>query len=569
MQQRVKQIIFQTVKEKFLSGDDNPSITGIKVEHPDNEEYGDYSTNVGLVLAAELKRPPFVIAEEIVEELKQNKQLQKISAKIEAVKPGFVNISIKDDHLIKEATGVINSGGGYGRVEAEENKKYLVEYAHPNTHKKFHIGHLRNISIGEAVARILEFNGIDVVRANYQGDVGMHIAKCLWAVKNKLCGLSDVKDKSLDQRIEFLTRAYVKGSKAYQESEQAKKEIGAINKKIYQQHDQEINKLWEITRKWSLEYFERIYERVYTEYDRYYFESEVAEPGKRIVQQQLEKGVFKKSAGAVIFPGEKYGLHNRVFISSEGNPTYEAKDMELGRLQFEEYDPDKIIHVVGPEQGEYFKVIFKALEKVFPNTTGKQHHLKYGLVNLKKGKMSSREGNIVEGEWLIDEAKKRIIDQYEDINQQAAEKIAVGAVKYSFLKVSPISEISFDFKQSISLQGNSGPYLQYTYARCQSVLRKKQFLAVDKQQDLNKEEDSLMHWLYRFPEIVLSAKENLAPNLICNYLYELAQRYNTFYNKHRILESDNEQLRLLLTAATAQIVENGLQLLGIKTLQKM
>ena len=397
--------------------------------------------------------------------------------------------------------------------------------------------------------------------------------------------------KSLNEKIEFLGKCYSVGHKAYEEDKKAKDEIININKKIYDKSDEKINKLWQETRSWSLEYFDRIYNRVDSHFDRFYFESEVFKSGKELVMKNLGK-VFEKSQGAIIFPGKKFGLHDRVFINSEANATYEGKDVGLCQLQFKEYDPDKIIHVVAPEQASYFQVLFKALEQVFPETKDREFHLKYGWVRLKKGKMSSREGNVILGEWLIDKAREKI-DQIMAKAQKTAvdnkdleevsETVAVAAVKYSFLRQGVDKDIAFDFDESVSLQGNSGPYLLYTYARCKSVLEKANFqfsifnFQSNPKFSINKEELKVLRTLYKYSEVVGLAGQNLNPSLICTYLYDLAGVYNTFYNKHSILniklQIPNSKLitnfRLLLTAATAQVLQNGLNLLGIKTVEKM
>jgi arginyl-tRNA synthetase len=279
---------------------------------------------------------------------------------------------------------------------------------------------------------------------------------------------------------------------------------------------------------------------------------------------------LKKSEGAIIFDGTKYGLDKRVFINKFGFPTYEAKELKLAELEFSEFGKiDKLIHVVGPEQKSFFKVTFKVEELLDAKKyKDKQYHMVYGWVRLKRGKMSSRLGNVIRGEWLLDEAKKRINKAYPEVSNEVAEMVAVGAVKYSFLKVSPPSEIAFDFDESISLEGNSGPYLQYTYARAQSVIgkAKKQKSKKAKNSKLESEELAVLRVLYRFPEVVAEAGEKMAPNFMCGFLYELAQRYNTFYNKHRVIGND---FRVELTAAVAQILKNGLCLLGIKAPEKM
>ena len=579
----------------------------ILIEHPENEEFGDYSSNIAMAIFSKLKirnkKPKTQIKNQKISKFKNPKQLAELIKKqllithyslpVDSIRIdglGFLNFKIKTSYFLTELQKSIEKGDKYGQSSSLKNKKIMVEYAHPNTHKQFHIGHLRNITNGEAIVRILEAQGAKIIKANYQGDVGLHIAKCLWSLcklrvfTSKLTGKDQyVNTRSLHQKIEFLAKAYVKGNTAYEKDEKAKKEILEINKKIYNQSDPRINKLWKQTRQWSLNYFDRIYKRVYTHFDRLYFEGEVAEKGKEIVLAGLKKGIFKRSKGAIIFQGSKYGLHDRVFITSEGNPTYEAKDMALGPLQFKEYNPDLIIHNVGPEQAGYFKVVFEALAQTFPYTKDRELHIIPGWVKLKEGKMASRFGNVVLGEWLLDEAKKRIKKSFPKVNEETAEMIAVGAVKYSFLKVSPSTEVAFDFDDSISLQGNSGPYLQYTYARCKSVLKKANLQKgptfntkpEGKVEPLQKEELSILRHFYKFPEIVQQAGESYSPNLICNFLYDLAQKYNTFYNKHRIINPTMRQysnitmFRICLTAAVRQILKNGLYLLGIKCPEKM
>lgn len=409
----------------------------------------------------------------------------------------------------------------------------------------------------------------------------MHIAKCLWAMLH----LSEfdprtVRDKEIHAKVEFLGKAYAAGSAKFEEDEAVKKEIGEINKQIYAK-DPAIYSVYQETRQWSLEYFEVIYARVGTHYDRYFFESETYESGKKNVLEGVKKGIFEESEGAIIFPGERFGLHNRVFITREGNATYEGKDMGLAPLQFS-YHPDQIIHVVGPEQASYFQVVFKAIEQLFPEMQGKEYHKIYGWVKLKHGKMSSRSGNVVLGEWLLDEAKRSIYEildsnksKYTKEEQDdIAEKGAVAAVKYAFLKVSTNQEIAFDLKESVSFDGDSGPYLLYTYARCQSVLRKASEQPSDNQprsdrgqgQALNPEEKNLARLILFFPEMVAAAAGELSPNVICTYLFQLAQTFNTFYQKHPILEQPH---RLSLTSATAQVLKNGLYLLGIETVERM
>lgn len=555
----------------------------VALEFTENEQFGDYSSNIALSSCSQSTDygSPRKFADEIVSKLSVDSSLLAVVSKIEVAGPGFINFWLKTDVLVSNLIQIEEEKEKYGESDFYKGKRLVFEYAHPNTHKAFHIGHLRNITTGEALARLHEAVGARVVRANYQGDVGLHIAKAIWGIRN--LGLKD--PGNITARAEYLGKAYSNGATKYEEDEKIKKEIHSINEKIYNKSDLETNKLYKETRQWSLDYFEIIYKRVYTKFDRYYFESEVADEGKKIALEALKDGILKKSEGAVIFEGSKYGLHDRVFITGKGVPTYEGKDLGLAKLQFSEYDPDLLIHTVGPEQTEYFKVVFKALEFIQPETKGREVHIPYGWVKLKEGKMSSRSGNVILGESILDEAKEKIIKVYKT-KPEVAEQIAVGAVKYSFLKTGLAQDIAFDLKESISLEGNSGPYLQYTIARTNSVLLKAlgiRHKAIEKlvpsAYSLMPEEYAVLRLLSRFGEIISIASKNYSPNILCNYLYELASKFNTLYNKHRILvdsgsrltahSSPTSEFRLLLTSATGQVLKNGLRLLGIDAPEKM
>ncbi len=617
-----------------------------EVEVPEDAGHGDYTTNVAMILAKTLKKAPMEIALQVAEEVKSQKSkvkseggdqnigkhsqtssaslasldtLQAID-RVEVALPGFINIFLTEASLSSNLIELLKQKEV---VKTGSAKRVMVEYAHPNTHKAFHIGHLRNITTGESIIRLLESQGNEVIRANYQGDVGMHIAKALYALL-KLSAISDqlsaIKKVDIKSKVEFLGKAYAAGSKAFEEDAAAKEEIGEINKKIYAK-DPAVYGLYRQTRQWSLDYFEAIYRRVGSRFDRYYFESEVYEPGKKLVRAGLEKGIFEESDGAIIFRGAKYGLHNRVFVTGEDNATYEGKELALSTMETAEHGKiDRLIHVVGPEQASCFQVTFKAEELLGIVKPGVQYHLVYGWVKLKHGKMSSRSGNVVLGEWLLDEAKKAIysiLDNSESKytkgeQEEIAEKAAIAAVKYAFLKVGTTSEIAFDIKESVNFQGDSGPYLQYTYARARSVLRKargestKHEARNSKQipndeiskipnvsnlehlnfnivsdfdiriSNLNVEERNVCRLLTYFPDVVAQAAAALSPSALCTYLFKLAQAYNLFYAKHQIIgssdsseRSDQATLRLSLTAATAQVLKNGLYLLGIETLEQM
>ena len=527
---------------------------------------------------------------------------------------GFINIWIKNEWLVKEAERVLIKREKYGQNRSLTDKRIMLEFGQPNTHKLPHIGHLFSYILGESLARTLLANGATIFRANYQGDIGLHVAKCLWSIRKTqnhppAGEAGNANLKTLTQKVIFLQKAYQEGSRAYEEDEEAKQEILEINKSLYNKSDQKLVRLWQDTRSWSVEFYKEFEKQLGVSYDRYFFEPEVYEKGIEIVKKALGK-VFVKSQGAIIFEGSKYGLHDRVFITKRGTPTYEAKDMALQEVKYEEWPFDLMVITTAKEQSEYFKVVFKALETLDEKFRGKFKHIGFGMVSLKSGKMSSRTGEIIsasqlvklvkikardlalekgieekEGEFFISTKREHIFNQRE--REEVTERVALGAVKYSFLKSNPLQDKVFDIEESVALEGNSGPYLQYTHARAKSVLARANFQfsiinfqsIFNNQFSINDEERAILRYLYRFPEVVLQAGQEYAPNVICNFLYELAQRFNVFYNKHRILANGKKtishkllatsQFRLLLTAAVGQILQNGLTLLGIPTPEKM
>ncbi|GIW64124.1 MAG: arginine--tRNA ligase [Patescibacteria group bacterium] len=563
----IKDIILQEIK-KILKNN-LPQENFIDLQPPTNFHFGDYSTSIALKLTKVFKKNPLEIAENIKKNFPKLKEIEKI----DVISPGFINFWLSKKYLLKNLEEAYKNNFHFPKFYFGTNKKIMVEFAHPNTHKLFHIGHLRNISIGETIVRIFEALGNKVIRANYQGDVGLHIAKCLYGIKTSKIKIE--KLKTLEEKIDFIGKMYTLGTKAYEENENAKQEIIKINQQIYNQ-DKEILSLWQQTRQWSLDYFEKIYKRVDSHFDRYYFESEMAKRAIEICFEALKKGILEKSQGAIVFNGKKYGLDTRVFINSLGYPTYEGKELALAEKEFSEFgEIDKNIHCVTPEQTSFFKVTFKVQEILNPKITGKQYHLAYEWVNLKTGKMSSREGNIVEANWLIDKIKEKIIKDFK-CDEKTAEILAVSSAKYSFLKNSPKTAINFDIDESISINGNSAPYLIYTYVRCRSILNKKNTsldLSITKDDSIILEIDELniLRKLYQFKEVVLKAGQEFSPNHIATYLYDLTSQYNLFYQKYPILKAKEniKNLRLLITLTTANTIKKGLELLGIKTVEKM
>lgn len=555
------------------------NIEDISFERPTSSEHGDWSTNVALVIAKKVNGNPRKVAEQIV-------SLCKVKGieKCEVAGPGFINFFVSQEYLQKELLEIIKKKDAYGTNKEERGKKVMVEFTDPNPFKEFHVGHLYSNIVGEALCKLFEAKGSLVKRVNYQGDVGMHVAKAIFGMQQKMkvenISIKELEKKSLGERIKFMGQAYAHGDAAFENGEQSKKEIIELNKKIFAL-DPEIKSLYEKGRKWSLDYFEEIYKLWGTKFDFYYFERDVAKAGEKLVKENIDTGVFRESRGAVIFPGEKYGLHDRVFINSQGLPTYEAKELGLAPRKYKDFKYDLSIILTGNEITEYFKVLLVALKEVNPDLGNKTRHLSHGMVRLSTGKMSSRTGTIIPAKELLAGVNARVVKLMESSGSEIAEKdrenavkaIALGAVKYSLLKVRLGKDIIFDFDKSLSIQGNSGPYLQYTYARCKSILRKAK--ASTKQRnfkDISKEELDILRLLMRFPEQVKEAAERFSPNLVCSYVFALAQAYNLFYNTKPVLQAETKEakeFRLLLTAATAQVIKNSLSLLGIKTLERM
>ncbi|MDD2935378.1 MAG: arginine--tRNA ligase [Candidatus Pacebacteria bacterium] len=536
----------------------------VHLEHPVDLKMGDYSTNTAMVYAKQLGQNPKELAEKIVEKIKATGALLPWIEKVEVAGAGFINFYLKPEFFVDSVKDVLEKGGKYGSNESLKGKKIMVEYTDPNPFKEIHIGHLMSNAIGESISRIIGFQGANVIRANFQGDVGMHVAKAVYGL------LQTGKDGS---KIGDLAEAYAYGAKSFDDKKQ---EITEINKKIYDRSDEKINKLYDTGREASLRYFEVIYKKLGTKFDEYFFESQTAGIGKELVEKNVGK-VFEESDGAIIFKGENYGLHTRVFINSEGLPTYETKDLGLIKSKFEKYpDLDLSISVTGNEVKEYFKVMLKSAELVEPEWAGKTKHIAHGMLRLPEGKMSSRTGDVISAIGLMADVEQMILAKMEKSEgyDKTVEQITLSAVKYSILKSASGKDIIFDFDKSISIEGNSGPYLQYTNARINSILEKaKQENIPTWNFDLQAVEDitDIEKLLYRFPEIVELAGATNEPHHVAVYLSDLAQAFNSYYSGIQIVNSseENSSYRVALSQAVGQVIKNGLYLLGIEAPEKM
>lgn len=551
MQRVLKHLISASLKDLTKESVD------FVVEHPAEMKHGDFSTNVAMVLSKKLNQNPREVAEKIVENLGKDKN-DNIK-RIEIAGPGFINFYLTNTYFNKKIKGILEVDSDYGKNNYLKGQKTIIEYTDPNPFKEFHIGHLMSNTVGESISRITEFNGADVKRACYQGDVGMHVAKAIWGKKNK-------PDLSWNE-------AYAHGSNQFEDNENSKEEIISLNKVLYEKSDESINKMYEKGRKESLDNFEKIYERLGTRFDFYFFESQISDLAKRIVTKHLggffRKKIFEKSEGAIIFPGDKYGLHNRVFINQKGLPVYEAKDLALAKRKYEKFSYDKSVIITGNEVNEYFKVILKSMSLVFSKLAEKTKHISHGMLRLPEGKMSSRTGNVIKTEDLISKVKVLIKEKIKDKNfseketEEISEIVAVGALKYSILKQAPGKDIIFDFDKSLSFEGDSGPYIQYTYTRAQAILRKK---GVPIGLNNGSEISVLEKMLIRFEEVVQRAQEELAPHHVATFAIKVASEFNTFYGQGKIADDSH---KLAITKATSIVLANCLSLLGMKSLEKM
>lgn len=557
-------MITGAIEEALLSvgGEGIPFV----VEWPADLSHGDYATNVALVASKKLGRAPKEIAEELAPKLKD--LLREVVEDVSVAGPGFINFMVRRDSLSETLQEVVKGKASWGRSAAEENKTVMVEYGNPNPFKEMHVGHLMGNVIGEAVARLSESTGCRVYRDTFGGDVGPHVAKALWALRKKgVTSIGNAKE---------IGEAYEHGSRAYEESEIAKGEIDALNTKIYElvdaqenvnafsQEDSELYHLWLSGREISMQEHLRIFDILGSSYDYIFFDSDTTAPGMRVVQDGVKEGVFEESEGAIVYKGEKKGLHTLVFITSRGTPLYPTKDLGLAFLKEERHPTDEVVIFTGLEQTGHFTVTLAALEEIAPALSKKMVHIPHGLLQLPDGKMSSRKGNVITGASLIEEMIERAGKKNTDPLIQ--KQVAIGAIKYMILRQAAGANIIFDPEKSLSLEGDSGPYLQYALVRAKTVLEK-----AGKNNDTTPPETAylLERLLTRFPEVVARAESERSPHHLTQYLTTLAGEWNAFYAKERIIGGEHEGYKLLVAEAFTATMENGLYLLGIPAPEKM
>ena len=575
MKEKIRKILENSARQLFPS----VKIPEFQVEHPEKREFGDYSTNLAFLVAKELKKKPSEIANQIAKSVEK----EKIFEKVEAKEPGFINFFLSLDFLFEELKKILKEKENYGKSKIGKGKTVIIDYSSPNIAKPFGIGHLRSTIIGQALYNIYKFLGYKVIGDNHLGDWGTQFGKLIFAIKK--WGKKKVENYS----IEELEKLYVKFHKEAEKNPRLEEEGRKWFKKL-EGGDKEARKIWKFLVKISLKEFERIYKILGVKFDFSLGESFYEPMTKEVIEELKEKKIAKESQGALIIEFSKNEFPPVILQKSDGTTTYFTRDLATIKYRLKKWDPDLIIYEVGADQKLHFQQLFKTVEILDWTKKTKFIHVIHGLYRTKTGKFSTRKGETVHLEDVLKEAierAKEIIEKSETsrgLTEKEKEKervariVGIGAVKYNDLSQHPSKDIIFDWEKVLNLKGNSAPYLQYTFVRCQSVLRKARSRKLEvgsrklQIEKLKKEEIEILREIYKFPEIVKEAAEKFSPNLICNFAFDLAKKYNLFYDLHPILkEKDNEikKFRILLTKAVSQIIKNSLFLLGIGVPEKM
>ena len=544
------------------------------LEHPANPEHGDYSTSVALVLATKLDKNPRAIAEELVSKIRSEKS--KLFDRVEIAGPGFINFFLSRECLFNELTSILREKEKYGRRKMKGT--VVIDYSGPNIAKPFGVGHLRSTIIGQVLYNLHAFLGYKTIGDNHIGDWGTQFGKLLYQIKKE--GL-----EKGDLSIQQLEELYVRFHQEAEHDETMEEGARAWFKKL-EDGDTEARQIWKKARDTSLKEFEHIYKLLEVKIDNTLGESFYEPILKNVVEEVKKKGLAKKSRGAWIveFPNEE--LPPAILLKSDEATNYFTRDLATIQYRLKKWKPNLILYEVGAEQSLYLKQLFWTAELLGWAKRERFHHVAHGLYRTKEGKFSTRKGQTVHLEEVLEDAINRareIIEQSETARglptkekETVAKAVGIGAVKFNDLLQNPSGDIVFDWDKMLNLKGNSAPYLQYTYARAKSILRKSN-LARPSYSHLGpakfeKEEMDVLRYMYRFPEIVAEAAKLFSPNLVAQFAVELAQKYNAFYNKLPVLQAETEeqkQFRLTLTSSVAQLLQNSLHLLGIETLERM
>lgn len=553
MQQAVTECLKETIRTSY-GLDVDPVLT-----RPESQ-FGDLATNVALQIAKQAGKKPQDVATQLANSVRELDEVLEASI----AGPGFLNITLTDSALVDSWSLEV--------PKRYRHQTIVVEYSDPNPFKVLHAGHLYTSVMGDAIANLVEAAGASVYRVNFGGDVGLHVGKSMWAIVRALGGeypdkLSEI---AVDERAPWMAERYVEGSNAYDDDSDAKAAIIDYNRRVYRLHaDQDKSsdfaRIYWTCREWSYAYFDAFYARIGSHFEKYYPESQVADRGLKEVKAQIGE-VFDESDGAVVFAGEAFGLHTRVFINREGLPTYETKDVGLIFHKYDDYRFDRSIVITANEQAQYMAVVLKAIEQFAPDLANSSMHLTHGMVRLAGGvKMSSRKGNFLRAVDVLDEAESA----NKELNGAADEQVSQGAVKYAFLRQRMGNDIVYDPLESVSLQGNSGPYLQYAHARACSIIGKSTVAPKLGNEGFDASERSLVRSLGEYQDVLQDATRDLSPHVICTYLFELAQTFNRFYEKSRIIDDPREAVRLELVVRYRDTLAHGLALLGIAAPEKL
>ncbi|MFZ3231330.1 MAG: arginine--tRNA ligase [Pseudobdellovibrio sp.] len=550
---------------------------------PPNTDLGHLAYGCFLLAKALKKSPPMAAAE-----LKAIIGSIQGVASIEVAGP-YLNFKFSAEALANLVVKPALTNELFKQKLTEKNPKSMIEFSQPNTHKEIHVGHMRNLCLGDALVKMLRYSGNEIISSTFPGDVGTHVAKCLWYIQNHV-GLDVLAEKRNDpERGEWLGQMYSSANLKLEDEEKTekyetnKKQLTEILKQLEAGQGQFYD-LWKETRGWSIELMKKVYHWAGVEFDQWYWESDVDAASVKMAKKYFAEGKLFESQGAIGLDFSSDNLGFCMLLKSDGTGLYATKDIELARRKFEDFKIEKSIYVVDVRQALHFKQVFKALDILGFSQAKNCFHLQYNFVELPDGAMSSRKGNIIPLMHLVSQMKHHVKTEYlsryevewskEEI-ETVSDCVAQGAIKYGMLRQDTNKKIVFDMNEWLKLDGESGPFIQYSYARIQSIINK---FAVADMHSFNgalldhAAEIKLMQHLMNFNSVVLSASENYKPALICTYLYETAKKFNVFYHECSIGKADTEELkkaRLALATATANILKQGLALLGIPVPNRM
>ncbi len=549
-----------------------PEDIEFKVEIPPEKKLGDFAFPC-FALAKQRKKSPQLIAHDLAAKLSGIDPL--LLEKVNAQGP-YVNFFLNKKKLSAEVLHKIQEHReNYGSQKQEQ--KIMIEFSSPNTNKPLHLGHVRNISIGDSISRIFSFLGNSIVKVCLVNDRGVHICKSMLAYKK--WGHNKNPDKKGDFFVGEFYVLFAKKAEQHPELEQEAQDM----LRLWERGDKEVIALWKKMNSWVYEGFDETYTKLVVSFDKYYYESDMYKFGKEIVQEGLKKEAFYKKEGAIIAPLEDVGLPDKVLIRADGTTLYITQDIYLAKKKFDEHPVERSIYVVGSEQNLHFQQLFAILKKLGYKWASGCYHLSYGMVNLPEGKMKSREGTTVDADTILEElfalAKEEIHKRHSEINhvvlQNRSRQVGLAALKFHMLKIDAAKDIVYNPKESISFEGETGPYVQYTHARISSILRKScQLSELPKEvSSLNfgEKELALATILEKFPKAVEDAASHYKPSYICRYLLDLCQETNSYYHEIPVLkaEDDIRDARLYLLSCVKQVIQNGLSLLGIQAIEEM